>query len=121
MTREDLGERRLAYAARNVRLVGALPKTLAGRHVGTQLLRSGTSAGANYQEARGGESRADFVHKLQIALKEVRESHYWLRLIVEAKLLPTEKLAAITDESEQLIAILSKAVARTKGTTKSAT
>jgi four helix bundle protein len=82
------------------------------------LLRSGTSAGANYQEPRAAESRQDFVHKLQIALKETRESHYWLRLIAVARIVPAAKLTEITDESEQLVAILSKAVARTKGTDK---
>ena len=82
------------------------------------LLRSGTSAGANYQEARAAESRQDFVHKLQIALKETRESHYWLRLIAVARIVPASKLVEITNESEQLVAILSKAVARTKGTDK---
>jgi four helix bundle protein len=118
MRERDLDARLLAYAARIAKLAGALPKTLAGRHIGHQLLRCGTSAGANYEEAQAAESRADFVHKVQIALKEVRESNYWLRLIVEARILPTEKLKSIITESEELRAILSKAVASTKGTTK---
>lgn len=114
----DLDDRLLGFAARVLRLVGALPRTTAGRHVASQLLRCATSVGANYQEAQAAESRADFAHKLQIVLKEARESNYWLRLIAAAKLLPAAKLAALLDESEQLKAILSKAVARTKGTTK---
>ena len=66
-----LGERLLEYGARIIKLVESLPNTLVGRRVADQLLRSGTSAGANYEEARGAESKDDFVHKLQIALKEL--------------------------------------------------
>ena len=83
-----------------------------------QLLRSGTSVGANYEEAQGAESSGDFVHKLQIALKELRESNYWLRVIAGAALLPKEKLTDILDESDQLCRILSKAVATAKGKAK---
>ena len=118
MRERDLDLRLLSFAARVTALAGALPKTAGGRHIANQLLRAGTSAGANYQEAQGGESRADFVHKLQIALKEVRESNYWLRLIAEAKLLPASRLTSILDESQQLTAILSKAVATAKGTSR---
>ena len=112
--RPDLDERLLDYGARVIRLVESLPKTLAGRRIGDQLLRSGTSVGAHYEEARGAESRADFVHKLQIALKELRESNYWLRLLAKANILPEERLAELVDESVQLRAILSKAVATAK-------
>jgi len=71
--RRDLGERLLEYGARIIKLVESLPNTVVGRRVGDQLLRSGTSAGANYEEAQGAESKDDFIHKLQIALKELRE------------------------------------------------
>ncbi len=110
----ELDERLLRYAARVVRLVTALPNTLVGRRIGDQLLRSGTSVGANYEEARGAESRADFVHKLQIALKELRESRYWLLLLAEAEVMPPATLHDLVDESTQLRAILSKAVATGK-------
>jgi four helix bundle protein len=112
----DLDDRLLAFGARTLRLAGALPKTVAGRHIAVQLLRSATSMGANYQEAQAAESRGDFIHKLQIVLKEARESNYWLRLIDESKLLDAPKLASILDESEHLKAILTKSVARAKGT-----
>ena len=112
--REDLQERLLLFAARIVKLVADLRKTPAGRHIADQLLRSGTSVGANYEEAQGAESRADFVHKLQIALKEMRESHYWLRLLGASGTVPESKLTAIIDEATQLRAILSKAVATAK-------
>jgi len=92
-----------------------LPRTLVGRRIGDQLLRSSISIGANYEEAQGAESREDFVHKPQIALKEVRESNYWLRLLAKADIVPSNRLSAILDESNQLRAMLSKAVATTKG------
>jgi len=114
----DLDARLLQYGARIIKLVEALPKTLVGRRIGDQLLRSGMAVGANYEEAQGAESRVDFNHKLQIALKELRESNYWLRLLEVSGKLPPERLTDIIDESTQLRAILSKAVATTKANLK---
>jgi len=114
----DLKERLLEFGARIVTLVEALPRTLVGRRIGDQLLRSGTSVGANYEEAQAAESKEDFVHKLQVALKEAREANYWLRLLAKSRKLPPERLASILDESSQLRAMLSKAVARAKGKAK---
>ena len=114
MAERDLDERLLNYAVRVIKVVEALPKTLAGRRIGDQLLRSGTSPGAHYQEAQGAESTADFVHKLQIGLKELRESVYWLSLLERAELLPSSRLADLIDEGKQLRAILSKAVVTAK-------
>jgi four helix bundle protein len=114
----DLDARLLQYAARIIKLVEALPKTLVCNRIGDQLLRSGMAVGANYEEAQGAESRPDFNHKLQIALKELRESNYWLRLREVSGKVSRERLAAIIDESTQLRAILSKAVATTKANLK---
>jgi four helix bundle protein len=114
----DLGERLLEYGARIIRLVESLPNTVVGRRVGDQLLRSGTSAGANYEEARGAQSKDDFVHKLQISLKELRESNYWLRLLVKSGKISAERMNDLLDESGQLRAMLSKAVATAKGKAK---
>jgi four helix bundle protein len=114
----DLDARLLQYGARIIRLVEALPRTMTCRCIGDQLLRSGMAVGANYEEAQGAESRTDFAHKLQIALKELRESNYWLRLLAVAEKMPPERLADIIDESKQLRAILSKAVATTKAKMK---
>jgi len=73
--------------------VEALPKNLVGRRIGDQLLRSGTAVGANYEEARAAESGSDFVHKLQLALKELRESYYWLSLLAKAETLSRRRLS----------------------------
>jgi four helix bundle protein len=111
-------DRLLDYSARVIKLVDVLPKTLVGRRIADQLLRSATSAEANYEEAQGAESKEDFTHKLQIALKELRESGYWLRLLVRSGRIPAKKMDALIDESEQLRAMLSKAVATAKGKAK---
>jgi four helix bundle protein len=112
--KNDLAERLLDYAVRVIKIVEALPSNIIGRRIGDQLLRSGTSVGANYEEAQAAESKKDFVHKLQIALKELRESNYWLRLLAKSKTLHNNKLEPIIDESNQLKAILSKAVITAK-------
>ena len=88
-----------------VALSKVLPRTDAGRHISQQLLRSGTSAGANYEEARAAESRADFVHKVRVATKELRETLYWLRLLRRSALVDAS-LEALEAETNQLIAIL---------------
>jgi four helix bundle protein len=111
----EVSDRLLDYGVRVIKVVESLPRTLVGRRIADQLLRSSMSIGANYEEAQGAESREDFVHKLQIALKEVRESNYWLRLLSKAGIVPSNRLSAILDESNQLRAMLSKAVATTKG------
>jgi four helix bundle protein len=111
----DPSERLLEYGAQVIKFVESLPPTLVARRVGDQLLRSATSVGANYEEAQGAESKSDFIHKLQIALKEMRESHYWLRLLAKAETVSLERLAPL---ATQLRAMLSKAVATTKGKAK---
>jgi len=103
---------------RTINVVESVPKTLVGRRIGDQLFRSGTSVGANFEEAPAAESKDDFVHRLQIALKELRESNYWLRLLAEAGKLPKPCLEPLLDESNQLVAMLSKAVAKVKGKAK---
>jgi four helix bundle protein len=118
MQRNDLNERLLNFAVRVVKLVEALPKTIVGKRIGDQLLRSGTSVGANYEEAQGAESSSDFVHKLQVALKEMRETYYWLRLLDRAGILPSGRFTELLDEANQLCKILSKSVATAKGKAK---
>ena len=91
-------------------LVQAFPRTATGKHVHNQLLRSGTAPGANYEEARGAESKADFVHKLSIVLKELKESRYWLKVAYRVPLVKPDRLKLLLDESEELIAIIAKSI-----------
>ena len=83
----------------------ALPNTKAGNHIAGQLVRSGISPAPNYGEAQSAESRRDFVHKMKICLKELRESLIWLRIIERERLCPPERLSDIIEESDELIAI----------------
>src|SRR5690242_11796744 len=110
MKGDDIAERLETFAVRALAVAKALPRTLPGRHVAGQLLRCGTSPGANYEEARAAESKADFVHKLGIVLKELRESNYWLRLIVRAELLPQARLIDILREGEELSKIIAQSI-----------
>ena len=99
-------ERSIAYSLRIINLFRQLEKDSVGRIIGKQLLRSGTSIGANAHEAQGAQSRADFIVKMSIAHKEAWESIYWLRLIIDAKLLPDHLLHKLIDETEQIKKIL---------------
>lgn len=112
--KRDLGDRLLQFAVTVMKVVEKMPRTFGGAHIGRQLLASGTSVGANYEEAQAAESRADFIHKLQVALKEMRESHYWLRLIGASQILRRNGLEAALDEATQLRAMLSKAAITAK-------
>jgi len=107
---DELAERFLSFAVGIIKLTGALPKTPAGKHIANQLLRCGTSPGANYEEARGAESRKDFIHKLGVVLKETKESRYWLKLVLFSKMLPRSRVASLLTEAEELIAIVGKSI-----------
>ena len=113
---EDIEVRTLRYGVHAVRLFRALQDggDRAGWIVGKQFLRSATSVGANVAEARAAESTRDFVHKLQVAQKEARESLYWLRLFSEAEVLPVDKLAALTQETDEILRILVTITRNTK-------
>jgi four helix bundle protein len=115
MNPEDLSDRFLDFAVRVFNVIDALPNTRAGRHVAGQLVRCGSAPGPNYEEGCAAESRADFVHKLGIVVKESRESRFWPRLIVRANLLSGQKMDGIIDESDQLCRIIGKSLATAKG------
>ena len=117
MTPNDLAERLLDFAVRVGKVVDALPGTRLGRHIAGQLVRCGTSPGPNYEEGCAAESRADFVHKLGICLKELRESRFWIRLTIRSKSLPEAKMTHILDECEQLCKVMAKSIvtAKSKG------
>ncbi len=95
---DDLEDRLLNFAARVGKVVDALPSTRLGRHIASQLVRSGTSPAPNYAEACAAESKKDFIHKLGIALKELRESRSRVKLILKAELLPEPRMTNLLDE-----------------------
>ena len=114
----DLADRLLTFAVMAIKATYQFANSPAGLHIGGQLIRSATSAGANYEEARGAQSRPDFVHKLQISLKELRESAYWIKLASRLELKVETAWSDLAQESEELVLILSKSVATTKGVAK---
>lgn len=113
MKGDDISERLIDFAVRVLR-VDSLPKSVVGRHVGLQLARSATSAGANYEEGRGAESLADFVHKVGIAWKESRESLFWLKVIHRSKLVKPQRLEPLLKECDELCAILAASLATSR-------
>jgi four helix bundle protein len=110
----DLEERLLEYAVRIIRLVDALPGSPAGRHVANQLLRCGTSPLANHGEVQGAESRRDFIHKLGLCLKEIREARRWLRLVHRVPLVAPRKIDPLIVETEALIKIFAASIRTAK-------
>jgi four helix bundle protein len=113
--RKDLSERLLDFAANIIRLAVKLKRTALGRYIGNQLMRASTSSGANYEEACGAESKPDFIHKMQIVLKELRESFYWLKLINRAELIPAKDVQPLLGEANELVKIVAKSVITAKG------
>ena len=111
---EDIEERMLEFAARVGKAVDALPETRLGRHIAGQLVRSGTSPAPNYAEACAAESKNDFIHKLGIVLKELRESGVWIKLITKSELLPGKRVAPLLDECEQLGKIIGQSLVTAK-------
>jgi four helix bundle protein len=113
----DLFEERLIeFAARIIRLAGGLPKTFQARHVAYQILRSGTAGAPNYAEARGAESRADFIHKTRLVQKELNETAVWIRIMAKSSLISPDLLVDILAENKELCRIASASIrtARTR-------
>jgi len=112
---QDIRERTFEFAVRIIKLCQYLDKKPgASRTLSGQLLKAGTSVGANAEEAQAGQSRADFISKNSIALKEARECHYWLRLLIAAKIMTEERLAELRDEAGEIKRILDSIVVRSK-------
>ena len=107
MNEMELKNRTKQFALRVLKLVGALPKTTEGRALGSQLVRSGTSVGANYRAACRGRSKAEFIAKLGTVEEEADESAYWMKLIIDGGLLPKAKVDALRQEACELTAIIS--------------
>lgn len=115
MRGDELADRLLDFAVQIISLASRLPKDAAGRHIASQMIDAGASVGAHYEEARGAESKADFVHKLGVALKEWRETRYWLRIVDRAKMVPDELPSVLLAEASQLCAILGQSILTAKG------
>ena len=106
----DLEDRLLEFTVRLLKLVDALPASRVGNHVAGQLLRCGTSPFANHGEVQAAESRNDFIHKLRVCLKELKEIKRWLRLIARVGLLCPERVRLLLVETEELIRIFSTSI-----------
>jgi len=113
----DIRRRSCGYSLRAIKLYQALQqrKDGAGWVLGKQYLRAATSIGANVEEAQSAESRPDFVHKYGIAQKEARESLYWLRLLAESGIIPSQRLRPLMKETEELFAVITGIILSTKG------
>lgn len=102
----SLEDRLIEFAVRIIHLAESLPKTKAGKHIASQIIRCGTAAAPNYGEAQDAESRADFIHKMKVSLKELRETRVWLLIIRKANMVkPISKIEPLIDENNQLISI----------------
>jgi four helix bundle protein len=109
MTPEELKKRTKHFGLRAIRLAATLPNDRVGDSIGRQLIRSATSVGANYRSACRGRSRADFIAKLAIAIEEADEAQYWLEILVEAGIVPENRLADLLKEAGEIVAMLSAA------------
>ncbi|NLI08418.1 MAG: four helix bundle protein [Thermotogaceae bacterium] len=105
MNQEQLKNRTKEFALRVIRLVDALPSTIAGKNIGNQIMRSGTSVAANYRAACRARSRAEFTAKLGTVVEEAYETAFWLELIVESGILPKDKIDLLHREANELSAI----------------
>lgn len=109
MMPRDLKDRTQNFALRVIRLTRALPNSQEGWVLGKQVLRSGTSVGANYRSCQRGKSKADFIAKLAVAEEEADETCYWLELIIAAELVPSRQVEPLLKEAREITAILTSA------------
>ncbi|MDI9397585.1 MAG: four helix bundle protein [Candidatus Pacebacteria bacterium] len=115
MNKAELKQRTKGFSLNLIRFLQSLPKNYLGEALGRQLLKSGTSIGANYREANRAESKADFIHKLAIAEKEASETVYWLELMLEAGIGANQEAIRLMQEAKELLAIFSAAGRTSKG------
>jgi len=106
MTPSELKARSKEFALRVLKLTAALPKTIEGRAIANQLVRSGTSVAANYRAACRARSRGEFVAELGVALEEADETQLWLELVIAGKLVPAKRVQPLLEEANELVAIL---------------
>jgi four helix bundle protein len=110
MKGDNIAARLLNLASAILKMVREMPMDPAGKHVARQLIRAATGGGSNYEEARGAESRADFIHKASVAAKEMREALYWLKLIRMAELSRHQSIDGLIGEANELVAILTSSI-----------
>ena len=113
--RRDLRGRTMQYAKRIVRMFSALPQNTLAQTLGKQVLRSGTSVGANYREADSGRFKAEFIAKMGDCLKELSETEYWLELMAAEEILSSDRLAPLIQETRELIAIFTTIIKKSRG------
>jgi four helix bundle protein len=106
MNQQEMKERTKQFALKVIKLVNALPRTIQGQSIGKQLIRSGTSVGANYRSDCRGRSKAEFIAKLGIVEEEADESAFWMELIIEEGLLEKELVEPLLNEADELVAIM---------------
>lgn len=111
---DELEERLIEFAGEIVMVCADLTGTPAGKHMALQMLRSGTAPAPNYAEARGAESRADFIHKLGIVQKELNETSVWLRILLKTVVEKPEKIAAVLAENQELCRIVGASIRTAK-------
>jgi four helix bundle protein len=111
----DIEDRLIDFAVLIIREAESLPKTKAGNHISGQLIRSGTSPASNYGEAQSAESRLDFIHKMKVCLKELRETRIWLLMIQKANMVKNKsKFESLFNENNELISIFVKSIRTAK-------
>ena len=112
--KKDLKDRTKNFALRIIRMYSSLPKSTEAKVLGKQVLRSGTSVGANYRKASQGRSKVEFVAKMGDCLKELEETTYWFELLIESSMLSKNKLSSLLQESKELTAIFITIIKNTK-------
>jgi four helix bundle protein len=111
MTKGELEGRLIDFAVAIIKLAESLPNTFAGKHISGQIIRSGTSPALNYGEAQSAESRKDFIHKIKVILKELRETLISLKILLKSKIIPDSGfLIELINENNELISIFVKSV-----------
>ena len=114
MTTEELKERFRKFSVRIIRMVNSLPNTISGNAIAKQIIRSGTSPAANYRAACLAKSNKDFLNKLKMVEEEIDETEHWLSLIIDADLLPADKVQSLLDESVELKRIIIRSITTIK-------
>lgn len=117
----DIAKRLLEFSVGVVRMCREMPRDTTTRHIAHQLMRSATGGGANYEEARGAESTSDFIHKLSVANKELREAHYWLQLVRDLEMVANNNVQTLVREAFELIAITTASIRTSKSRQRVAT